>query len=1081
MTSHESEVWHAKDIKYAKDLFKETRQSIGQSTFGESAMFYPYGSSSEDEDEDDQSAESVGMSQGRRLECTIHRKLAKYSSLQPSLVGYLVACFLYVVASCLLFKIEGKPSFFWLSLLAVLNLVTAGLFAFSVKWEAARFSGSVGMAMFGTRICAHLAFITNLWMSRKLPLLAKIALVRGSAMIPSTINVQFVGFSLVDISADLGIFAILSSEKRPSGDLATWTTLVLYVLAVIYHLYHRLWSAAIFEKMTSWVETLVEKLVINTRLYNALGGHPTIWQKSKTATLKRKPCFPDLELIRKHSSPNKSNRRVSSSKFVKFQDNMSDLNNLVKDKDEPNASSPKMRMSMTSEEISQILKDVFYTAKTKFEAVLNPEQVEEKEANFEASCSSFRMLMSKHVEKDGRLTMELVWEELINLVLANFDCVVNFIGLDLCLDGSPKCNIGCNLNACSIWSIAEQTRYFYSKLARKTSNIENDSEEGNANKHASIPAKKIGLKPLPILERNFTLNSILEQSESSIQKRPDDEVFQTPREEPPISPVQPKEPPFKSEELISVVVHDMRSPLMCILGNLELINFELRDKPNYALVEPLIKTSMSASALLENLVSDILDAARIAKGIFKINPSQMNLEETLKECTSTVYLAAKSRNVSLNLKYDASQRIISNDKHRIKQVILNFLSNSIKFTQNGDIWITVSEGSRTLAISIEDNGHGIAPEFLPQIFSKYKSDNKNKINTQGIGLGLFICKSLINMLGPKKEIKVKSQVGKGTTFTFEIYKDIDKNASPRELAHHEQSHLRKFAYGSMGCSNNKANSTKEIALLNSFSKPKSNMTIFALNNQSALESRRLIQTKMKWDISWITRFKDSTQMTNSTQYPNLTRTESDNQYMSMINMSNSLYPFKKISSSEVSGANQSRLELSTTHLNINDSDQLGGRLSVPLIKATLDEMSCDEQESFEVDLTVLIVDDEPFILDLLSDFFTLASAELHIQVIEDSASDIHTTSEKMNGRDYDLVIIDCYLPDGTGPDFVKGFIEQHKEGGKIPLFALSTGADMHEIPHKSLFFKILTKPITLTKFKELLEAVRDTKRSDSQK
>lgn len=244
-------------------------------------------------------------------------------------------------------------------------------------------------------------------------------------------------------------------------------------------------------------------------------------------------------------------------------------------------------------------------------------------------------------------------------------------------------------------------------------------------------------------------------------------------------PVEKASPPTTNqsmEELISMVVHDMRSPLMCIQGNMELIAFELKDKPNFQPVEPLIKATIAASSLLETLVSDVLDSARISKGIFKITADPMDLEETMIECIETLRIAANSRKNILVCEFNCTSKLIVSDKQRIKQVMLNFLSNSIKFTSQGKIYIKVYDTLDTVRITIEDNGTGIKKENIGKLFEKFSSDRDTRSNAKGIGLGLFICKSIIEALGPKKDIAVTSEPNVKTTITFEIFKDVNRGA-----------------------------------------------------------------------------------------------------------------------------------------------------------------------------------------------------------------------------------------------------------------------------------------------------------------
>lgn len=902
---------------------------------------------------------------------------------------------------------------------------------------------------------------------------AKVTLLRATALVPCMLNMSIYDNIWISFTTDLSTFLTVKCNLLHLGEFNIWVSFILYSISYYLHIYHQLWQSALYKKITGWIDILLDKLLMHTSIYEVLGGIPTTWQKSKTTVTNR--SFKRPKPKQRVSSPGKKAnkgsplKKTNAEKLAQEDDQLAFKDNVELEEPE------KVRLSMTSDEISSILKDVYYTANTTFESIFNNNEDEEIEITFQNSCSSFKLLMCSHIEKDNFLSMELVWEELINVILANFDCIIKLSNLELSLDGSPKCSIRCKLTACSIWSFSENRRYFYSKLQKEKLEREESYFDKPNNDFKIEPLKQ--LKSSITFKNSGSLESIRERTERTTPDKSSRSPIQEKKQDSLASPLQSKDPPFIYEELISVMVHDMRSPLMCILGNLELIDFEMKQQASYPLVEPLIKSSMSASALLENLVSDILDAARISKGIFRMNPTKLNLEETIKECFSIVELAAKAKHINLHMIYESKLKIITSDKHRIKQVILNFLSNSIKFTQNGDIWLRVKDKINTLQIQIEDTGEGISSSFLPSLFTKFKSDNKSKNNSQGIGLGLFICKSLISKLGPNQKIGVKSELSKGTSFTFEIFKNLDQISSPRQVASHEQSYLRKYANGSIGCVNNKANSTKEIAFLNYYSKPKTNVSIFALNHQPAMESRRLIQTKMKWDISWVTEMKDGdTKKRISPEHMSFLRTESERP----IKKYN--HSFKPLTQKDMSNKNKSNKEYERSLGNISDLDQLY-KQSHGLIKATLDEDSEGvEDDGVEISLSVLIVDDEPFILELLSDFFIIATSDLNMNVVEDSAPDIQTTAEKMENKDYDLVMIDCYLPDGTGPAFVSKFVERRKaEGGKIPLFALSTGADIDDIRNEAnpdIFFRILTKPITLKKFKELLIDVKRKKKSE---
>lgn len=484
---------------------------------------------------------------------------------------------------------------------------------------------------------------------------------------------------------------------------------------------------------------------------------------------------------------------------------------------------------------------------------------------------------------------------------------------------------------------------------------------------------------------------------------------------------------------VPMVVHEMRSPLSCILGNLELINYELKEHDIYELISPLLQTSIASSVMLETLVNDILDADRISKGIFQMDSLRMNLKETIQECIDTMGMAAKARGNKIEFFYEGSGTITS-DRVRLKQVLLNFLSNSVKFTSKGMIQVSVEDKEDTKRIEIKDNGKGISPENLRNLFQKYHSDRHQTENTNGLGFGLYICKSIISRLGPQDKIDVHSEVGKGTSFSFEIYKntpakstDVSKKSTPREM--NEQTGML-----SDRRANNKSSSSSD------------EFTIFNLNNQFALNSKRLIQCKMKWGIASL----------DSEKTPKIRATGEPSQAKNFTNLLESLAPNRALDSS---------------------CKSLTKPVSLTKISAGQPLTFLSGNEDAEATLKVLIVDDDPFILELLKDFFAIVANQLQIEVLKDSSDSVAGAIEKFRHFTYDLVIVDYNLPDGTGTDIVLNFSSQLVENrarSKLPLFALSTGfgKDDAELDScKLLFFEILTKPISLEKFRSLLQNV----------
>lgn len=479
---------------------------------------------------------------------------------------------------------------------------------------------------------------------------------------------------------------------------------------------------------------------------------------------------------------------------------------------------------------------------------------ERAKQNLQNSVASFSLQVQRLMGDNQQIAMGSVWNLFVSTVLSKNSGMMKLQNLILRSQDIPEESASCTLSVLSYWSSIDKCQSFYSKLERYTDILSKLPVVSYATNLSKILQE-------PNLPSKSCLNELGHQRSKSMMGIDDIEgkepeihngtgLIDTPHNQKENIELKPQAHPLRSEELISVVVHDMRSPLMCIQGNLELLDFEINKLPNYALMQPLIKSSITSAALLETLVSDILDAARIAKGIFKVEIQKFNIEQSIQECLDIIGLAASARQNSLQLKIDAdSNNFIYSDKHRIKQVMLNFLSNSVKFTQGGEITVQVEEQIHTKRITVKDTGSGISKDILPTLFEKFTSDRRNR-NSKGIGLGLFICKSIILTIGPKQEIHVISEPGKGTSFSFQIYKncrkDIVQGKSPARRSQNE------FLSGSQ-------NTTRPNGSDSASSQNKSSVDIFTLSNLVTQQSRRLIQCKMKWDVTW-TQFHNQPQL-----------------------------------------------------------------------------------------------------------------------------------------------------------------------------------------------------------------------------
>lgn len=218
--------------------------------------------------------------------------------------------------------------------------------------------------------------------------------------------------------------------------------------------------------------------------------------------------------------------------------------------------------------------------------------------------------------------------------------------------------------------------------------------------------------------------------------------------------------------------HDIRTPMNAIIGLSELLG---RDAGNPEKVREYSRKIAFATQHLLGLISDVLDMSKIESGHTSLNFTEFSLSETLEEIYSIVLPQIKAKHQSFKIRTHGSlpDRVIG-DKTKLNQILINLLTNAVKYTQaEGDITLTV-EGLKQkirnhshVRFEVADNGCGMSKEFLEIIFDPF-SREKNKWNKeiQGTGLGMAITKNIVDLMGGT--ISVKSEFGEGSTFTVEL-------------------------------------------------------------------------------------------------------------------------------------------------------------------------------------------------------------------------------------------------------------------------------------------------------------------------
>jgi len=220
------------------------------------------------------------------------------------------------------------------------------------------------------------------------------------------------------------------------------------------------------------------------------------------------------------------------------------------------------------------------------------------------------------------------------------------------------------------------------------------------------------------------------------------------------------------DELVSLVSHDLKSPLTAIIGYASTIQYKSLEDMGEEKIKDYTDRILNQSFRMLNLINDILDEQKIKEGKMALNGEVTDLGEIGKECFEEMKILASEKELDYTVEIEPELPATFLDKSKIRQVIINLLSNAIKFTsKEGQVRLRVYKGKNKLWVSVIDTGPGIEKSRQDELFKEFKKfktpDGKEH---EGTGLGLSICKKIVNLHGGK--IWLQSEEGKGSKFSF---------------------------------------------------------------------------------------------------------------------------------------------------------------------------------------------------------------------------------------------------------------------------------------------------------------------------
>ncbi|MEP6617095.1 MAG: PAS domain-containing sensor histidine kinase [Ginsengibacter sp.] len=216
------------------------------------------------------------------------------------------------------------------------------------------------------------------------------------------------------------------------------------------------------------------------------------------------------------------------------------------------------------------------------------------------------------------------------------------------------------------------------------------------------------------------------------------------------------------EDIIGFVAHELRNPLANIVLCTEIMGEALQENKLDEVASLLVRTKNNVMRL-NKMIAELYDTTRIQSGNLVLEITSFNLKDMIKEAVDTIEILQPAYNIQV--KGDADL-MIRGDRYRLIQVITNYLSNGIKYS-NGklDVFLNIKHDKKNLTISVKDMGLGITREQLPHIFERFFRAEKTR-NLEGIGLGLYLCRQII--LHHNGKVWAESELHKGSEFYFSI-------------------------------------------------------------------------------------------------------------------------------------------------------------------------------------------------------------------------------------------------------------------------------------------------------------------------
>lgn len=221
------------------------------------------------------------------------------------------------------------------------------------------------------------------------------------------------------------------------------------------------------------------------------------------------------------------------------------------------------------------------------------------------------------------------------------------------------------------------------------------------------------------------------------------------------------------DEFISVVSHELRTPIAIAEGNISNAQFIVDKNKGDKAIADTLKIAHEQVVFLAGMINDLATLSRAERGVLKVEPEPINAHDLIQDLLKTYKTEAEAKKLKLQTKLDPKLEILNSSKLYVREILQNFITNAIKYTEEGSVTIGAKQEKKGITFEISDTGIGISKSDQERVFDKFfrSEDYRTRANS-GTGLGLYVVIKLTRLI--HAEINLESELNKGSTFSIFI-------------------------------------------------------------------------------------------------------------------------------------------------------------------------------------------------------------------------------------------------------------------------------------------------------------------------